>query len=86
MWDIVQMIGAVLLLAAFLAVQFDRISERALSYLVINAIGSGLLGITAVVTGNWGFVLLEGVWTLVSAAGIGIWLARRRAGAGRPTR
>lgn len=86
MWDIVQLIGAVLILAAFLAVQFDRIRERALSYLVINVIGSGLLGITAVVTGNWGFVLLEGVWAVVSAAGIGVWLARRRTGPERLTR
>ena len=79
MWDVIQVVGALILLAGFLAVQFDRVSERALSYLLVNIVGSGVLAVTAVVSGNWGFVLLEGVWTLASMAGLLAWLRRRGA-------
>lgn len=77
MWDVIQVVGALILLVGFLAVQFDRVSERALSYLLVNIVGSGALAVTAVVSGNWGFVLLEGVWTLASMAGLLAWLRRR---------
>ena len=70
MWDIVQIIGAILILAGFLGVQFDRLDERAYGYLIPNALGSAALAVTAVVTGNWGFVLLETVWCLVSLWGL----------------
>ncbi len=70
MWDIVQIVGAVLVLSGFLATQRDLLDERAYGYLIPNAIGSGVLAVTAVVTGNWGFVLLEGVWCLVSLWGL----------------
>lgn len=74
MWDVVQVIGALLVLAGFLAAQFDLLDERSYPYLVPNALGSGALGLTAVVTASWGFVLLEGVWCLVS-----LWGLRNRA-------
>ena len=70
MWDVVQIVGAVLVLAGFLAAQLGWLDEHAYAYLIPNAIGSGALAITAVVTANWGFVLLEGVWCLVSLWGL----------------
>jgi hypothetical protein len=70
MWDIVQVIGAILVLAGFLAAQFDLVDERSYAYLIPNALGSGVLAVTAVVWSSWGFVLLEGVWCLVSLWGL----------------
>lgn len=78
MWEIIQIIGATLILAGFLAAQFCLLDERSFGYLIPNAIGSGALAVTAVVTGNWGFVLLETVWCLVS-----LWGLRTRALADR---
>jgi hypothetical protein len=70
MWDIVQVVGALLVLAGFLAAQFELLDERSYAYLLPNALGSGVLAVTAVVSQNWGFVLLEGVWCLVSLWGL----------------
>ena len=70
MWDIVQVVGALLILAGFLAAQLRLLDERSFAYLVPNVLGSAALGVTAVISGNWGFVLLEGVWCLVSLWGL----------------
>lgn len=70
MEQFIQIVGALLVLAAFLLAQFDILDARTLRYLWSNAIGSTAMAITAVVTGDWGFVFLEGVWALVSYVGI----------------
>ncbi len=85
MWDIVQIVGAVLVLAGFLGVQFGLLDERSYAYLLPNVLGSAALAVTAVVTRDWGFVLLEGVWCLVSLCGIASRLARGRAPVGDAT-
>lgn len=66
MWDVVQVIGALLVLAGFLAAQFRLLDERSYGYLVPNIVGSAALAVTAVISNNWGFVLLESVWCLAS--------------------
>ncbi len=66
MWEFVQVIGALLVLAGFLAAQFRLFDERSYAYLVPNVVGSAALAVTAVISSNWGFVLLEGVWCLAS--------------------
>ncbi|MBS1880990.1 MAG: hypothetical protein JST31_15875 [Actinobacteria bacterium] len=68
--QIVQIIGALLILSAFAAVQFERMRPDSRLYLTLNLAGSAILAVLAVVSGQWGFVLLEGVWAIVSAWGL----------------
>ncbi|HET8565561.1 MAG TPA: hypothetical protein VFL77_03710 [Solirubrobacterales bacterium] len=68
--QIVQIVGALLILAAFAAVQFDRMSPDSRLYLILNLLGSAILAVLAVIAAQWGFVLLEGVWAIVSAWGL----------------
>lgn len=63
-------VGAVLILAAYAAVQLRRIDARDVTFSLVNAIGSGLLAYVAVVEAQLGFFLLEGVWFVVSAGGV----------------
>jgi hypothetical protein len=68
--QIVQVVGALLILTAFAAVQFDRMRPNSRLYLTLNLVGSAILAVLAVIASQWGFVLLEGVWAIVSAWGL----------------
>ena len=67
MAPLVQILAALLVLAAFVLVQARVLTPRARSYLVLNAAGAGALAVDATLHARWGFVLLEGVWAAVSA-------------------
>lgn len=70
MTQFIQIIGALLVLAGFLAAQADLLDQRSYTYLIPNAIGSAAMTVTGVLTAEWGFVFLEAVWALVSLWGI----------------
>ena len=55
-----------MILAAFALAQFHLLDQRTYTYLGLNLVGSALLGVLAYQERQWGFVLLEGVWALVS--------------------
>lgn len=69
--QLIQIVGAMLILAAFAGAQFGRLDQRSVSYLVLNLIGSAILAVLAAVDGQLGFLLLEGVWAIVSAWSLG---------------
>ena len=68
--QVIQIIGALLILAAFAAVQFDRMETTSRTYLTLNLVGSAILAVLAVASSQWGFVLLESVWAIVSGWGL----------------
>ncbi len=77
MEQIVQIVGAVMILIAFGAIQRGMVSPHALSYLMLNLVGSLILTGVALNASDWGFLLLEAVWAIVSLWGL-IQLARGR--------
>jgi len=71
--DVLQMIsvlGALAILGAYAASQFGLVDPSKLSYQVANFLGAAVLTMVAVIAWQPGFILLEGVWALMSLWGI----------------
>lgn len=77
-YQLISLAGAVLVLAAFAAVQLKRLDSETVVYQLMNMLGGACLCVVAVVTVQYGFILLEGTWAVLSAAGL-IRVLRRRA-------
>lgn len=73
--QLVQIVGALLILAGFVAGQIGLLRVDSRPYLWLNLTGSLILTVDAWRGRQWGFVLLEAVWAVVSAWGL---VARRR--------
>jgi hypothetical protein len=66
MQQILQILGAVLILIAYLLAQLRLLNDRSLPYLLLNLAGSAVLAVLAAIGREWGFLLLEGSWAVVS--------------------
>jgi hypothetical protein len=67
MGQVIQIVGSLLVLAGFALAQWGILNLKSLRYLVLNTVGSAILAINAIYEAQWGFLLLEGVWAIVSA-------------------
>ena len=80
-----QIFGALCVLLGFALAQFGLVKQHSWPYLVVNALGSAILAIDAWHGRQWGFLLLEGVWALISLWGL-VALAAGRAPDSGPKR
>lgn len=65
--QIIQIAGALLILLGFVLAQMRVWSTDAWGYLWVNLVGAAILAWVGYEGSQWGFFLLEGVWTLVTA-------------------
>ena len=68
--QLIQIVGAILILVAYAGAQFGRIDQHSVLYLVLNLIGSAILAVLAAIDSQHGFLLLEGLWAIVSGWGL----------------
>lgn len=73
---VVEVAGALMILAAFALNQFAGLDRHGFPYLGLNLVGAAILAVVAAVHGQWGFLLLQGVWAVVALWGL-IGLVRR---------
>jgi hypothetical protein len=66
LYQVISMIGALLILVAYAGSQAGRIDRRSTSYNALNLVGSALLAWVAIVNRQAGFIVLESLWALLS--------------------
>ena len=70
MLQMLSVLGALAILGAYAASQFGFADASKLSYQAANFLGSAVLAAVAVMDWQFGFILLEGAWALMSLWGI----------------
>ena len=74
-YQIISLVGAILILSAFGAQQLRKLDASAPAYQALNLFGGACLWVSAIAARQYGFILLEGSWTIVSA--YGLWVVVR---------
>jgi hypothetical protein len=68
--QLVQILGSLLILIAFAAAQRGALSAKSRAYVLLNLVGSTILAVLAAHERQWGFLLLEFCWAVVSSWGL----------------
>jgi hypothetical protein len=69
MGQAVQLVGALLIVGAYIAYTKGRLRLDSVQFLGMNMVGAAILTVIAYLNDLYGFLLLEFVWTWVSARG-----------------
>ncbi len=69
-YDVVGLIGTLMVLAAFFLLQAGRLSGSSIAYQLLNLLGAGGILVTLLGTFNPAVFVLELTWVLISAYGI----------------
>jgi len=80
----VSLLGALLLLLAYGGSQLRLIRAESVRYQLLNLVGSAILLWRALLDRSYGFILLEGVWMIVSLVGLLRFSAASLRGASAP--
>lgn len=76
--DLIGTIGVTILLIAYLLNLVHKIKNNSLTYLLLNFTGAATACLASVLLKYWPFIILEGCWTIVSAAGIFTYLNKAK--------
>lgn len=82
MSSLVQIFGALLVLAGFVLAQARVVTTESRRYLVLNLVGGTVLAVLAYLEEQWGFLLLEGTWAIIAGWSLTRVASARRANSG----
>lgn len=68
--DLIGFIGVSLILIAYFLNINNKLDANDLSYILLNLVGAFMACVASVMMKSYPFVLLEGIWTIVSIAGL----------------
>ena len=64
--DWIGFIGVFMILIAYFLNITGKISINQLSFILLNLVGAGMACLASILLNYWPFIILEGIWTLVS--------------------
>ena len=81
-YNLIGMIGVVMVLAAYLLLQLDRLSQDSITYSLSNFVGSIFILVSLHFTWNLASYVIEVAWLAISLFGLGkaIYLRRKKTG------
>lgn len=85
MHSTIQIGASLFILVPFVLAQVGKVTPASIIYIVLNLVGSTVLAVDAFIGAQWGFLLLEGVWAVVSAISLVRWVRGRRPPNAGPT-
>lgn len=68
--QLLEIAGAVMILAAFALAQFRGLDRHGYPYLLLNLVGGLILTFLAGKNQQWGFLLLQVAWSIVALWGV----------------
>ena len=69
-FQVIALVGAIVILGAYAALQSRKLQSESAAYQALNALGGALLCATAIAEKQYGFILLEGAWAVLSLWGL----------------
>lgn len=75
--DIIGSIGVVLMVIAYYLNITDKLDDDDISYILLNLFGGVLAFIASYLISYYPFMILEGVWTLISVWGVYDYIKRK---------
>lgn len=74
--QLIEVAGAVMILAAYALAQFRGLDRHGFPFLLLNLAGGAILAVLAGIHQQWGFFILQVVWTIVALWGLQALLRR----------
>ena len=78
LFDFAGFIGVLLIVIAYLLLQLDKLPSSALSFSLLNAVGSLLITLSLIFKFNVSAFLIEVFWFLISLIGLAKWVVARK--------
>jgi len=78
LFDLAGFVGVLLIVIAYLLLQLDKLPSSALSFSLLNAVGSLLITLSLIFKFNVSAFLIEVFWFLISLIGLAKWVASRK--------
>jgi len=69
-YQIISFVGAILILTAYGGLQLNRLATDTMAFQTLNLFGGIFLCLTAVELRQYGFILVEGLWAVLSVVGL----------------